>query len=828
MKISEAIAKLGDCVTKQTLLTLCRSGEIPAKMSGREWDISDVYIDRALAWRREAVRLEDLLDENPDFKGLSEKEKRNVRRTALHRVEGHIRHHIEFPLFTGVFLDMGRPAAKWTVDTCIREYVCRNALVPVAEAAQRMGVSLFQCKQMLSKGLIKGCRIGNDWYLDPDDIDAWGQSRDDMVGIYDLLKENEQSFGETLFRLDDRVHRQMLNNFIKSDPLLSPYLVPWDQSGLHGDRRNAYYIPQLAKQLALDVVTPYIRRFGVLSKRLLLLEGNKYWQDHPENATAVARFCESKQDRDKAALMQMIIDTSAPEIGDWTNEFVQSLADYADAAPAITTYARALGQFLNYIKVRYEVAFSVAVKYDDKAGNRKKAVNTNPYSVAEYLAMSYMAFKEEFMRTHCLISKAQSDPKMAYLWLYTCWHYVAAWRISDIKRIPVIDLPWSKEEIEKDIACGTYKEKADTASLLLEGEICDLHMLPSKTEDRQKIAFLTVHISETLRPVLGLVYLLNWIHAEGEDVIKSFRLEAADYTAFFGEDYERLFGKTCFQNRRANKAYMNEIAEIVEKGESTDNKVMSYVVGSHIRAHTSSLNSLSEVTSRYLQHNLEGFTVDEIVTTLLDDGPCSFVTYLLFAAVYGEKYEHLGFKQQSELISESGFTALGAEQMAILAQRAYIEAEEGFNQVFQGMTAEDRKVLAEKVLRNIAGREAMTHIHGIQCLLHARGIPCPNGHKCMGCRFAIYFRGFFLYAVQVIENGYGKLAKARTEGERRKIETLLEKVYLPSILQAFQISKAVYGMDVRPFAQRIMQCIEGRKNAQIDSEKRELDYAGTD
>ena len=795
-------------ITRQTLCILCKTGKIPATMIDGEWDIDDDYIADACAWRKAATCLEDLLYEDTGYQLLSDKEqtlvKRAIRRKVKdNEVEGH-------PVYSGHFLDLTKEEAAALIADAVTKFNDRKELVPIADAAKQMGLSTYQCKEAVKKGTVNGVRVGEDLYVSPDEIGAWKARKDGLVGLYDLLKEHASEYDGGLFDLENARHRQMINAFVKSNPLLSPICIPWEKAGFHGSRRNAVCFPAQAAQQVLSVVIPYVRTFGLIAARKRALEADAYWDTHPENKRAIDLFSDKKQDNGMVAIMQMLIDTDAPEIGEWTNAVVEDLVGYAENSPVKIT-GLYLSQFLAFVKKRYDIRVTASVRYD-YTSEKKNIRNTSPYSVIQYFLASYMAFNDDFISENKLIAKALQDGKAAYLWLYVCWHYVAAWRTSDINRIRVIKLPWTREEVRQAIAEGDYAEMADTASLLLEGEICGRNGRPDKTEERQKQAILTVHFAESLRPIIGLVYLLNWLNAGGKEIIPSFRLEAKDYISFFGDVYVKIFGRETFQNLRGCKAYLGKMAGIAEKEADSENKVMGYVVAIHARAHAWDLDRLSEVTSRYLQNTMEGYTADEIIRTLMDNGSCSFVSFWLMSAVYGRRFEKLDFKAQSALIAEQGMSAYRAETICAAVQKAYINAKDSLNALFAGYSDDTSKELAEGILKKVAAGRALTHIHGIQCLLLARGVPCPNGHACLGCSYAIYHRGALVYVVEFIREQYRHLYLAKTAGEKKKTRLLLEKVYLPALYEILSLSKEVYGMNVRPFAQEIKRIMEGEND----------------
>lgn len=56
---------------------------------------------------------------------------------------------------------------------------------------------------------------------------------------------------------------------------------------------------------------------------------------------------------------------------------------------------------------------------------------------------------------------------------------------------------------------------------------------------------------------------------------------------------------------------------------------------------------------------------------------------------------------------------------------------------------------------------------------------------------------------------YERLKKASTDGEKKKINGLLEDVYLPAVYEIMLFSKEHYGMNIEPYKQEILELMTG-------------------
>ena len=143
-----------------------------------------------------------------------------------------------------------------------------------------------------------------------------------------------------------------------------------------------------------------------------------------------------------------------------------------------------------------------------------------------------IVFNEANIRKEKLIEKALGDPRCAYCWLVVVWQSISFWRRSDINRIPVINLPWDRDDIAMHIREGDWNAYANEAAVKLESTINSGNLCPTKTG----VGKLTIHIANPLREIVGLVYLIAYYHAS-DGRIHSYKLTNREYDYIFGRHY---------------------------------------------------------------------------------------------------------------------------------------------------------------------------------------------------------------------------------------------------------------------------------------------------
>ncbi|MGN0266243.1 MAG: hypothetical protein ACI4D7_01050, partial [Lachnospiraceae bacterium] len=475
ISIKEGMNKIGPYGPKQqaTINRYCLEGKIPSERKGDRWMLDEGYLEDAISWRTKRHTTEEMLAENEQFASLSEYDRKQcIRNVSLQTMKYLENDETYGLLFAGrIVKPEQEEQVRALVSETVSHYSDRAAMIPVAEAAERMGLSTYQLKDLIGKGEVRARSIKNDWYLEETEIDLFNGRKAKYIGLNDLVKEILPGV-DTTFDIENSAHRVAMNSWMRKTPFAG-LLTEWEELGVKGDRRNSLYVPADSRPQFEDLLRQFLRRYGNAENRMELLGKSDFWNDHPLTWAALQVFAEKKNPVGMTALMEILTVCLDSEIMDADNEEISLLLDYADNA-STEIYRMYLAQFLSFVSKNYECRFDMVAEYRTGKAH-KRTESTRPYDTYHYYAMAYMAFNEEFIREHGLIEKALKDPKMAFTWLRSVWQYTSMWRDVDTKQqIPVIDLKISREELRERILSGEFTAKdADKLSVLLETVIQD-------------------------------------------------------------------------------------------------------------------------------------------------------------------------------------------------------------------------------------------------------------------------------------------------------------------------------------------------------------------
>lgn len=807
MRIKEAMECLAPWNPKRqpTINSYCMQDMIPAIREGDLWFIEKDYIEKAIQWRKGAVATEEILDGTEGFSDLGEEEKkwctRKVNKMTVEYLTDEARYSI---LFAGrLVMQEDVPAVMETITEIVRQYVDRAAMIPVSEAAEKAGMSVYQLTSFIKSGRIKAQKIENNWYITKDELEKFIGEKALYIGLMDIVAEILPHVN-TMFDMENQSNRSMLNARVRNSEL-SPLLVSWKDAAIKGDRRNAYFVPADSKEEFKKLLVPYLRQYGIAEKRVRMLEEDAYWQSHPKTRDAVQGFSEGKVSHGMAALMETLVENLECEIMDADDNQISSMVDYTQKA-LTDIYQMYIAKFLRYVKEHYDCRFTMLVDYRTGKAH-KKSINYSPYSEDEYFLFSYMNFNDDFIKEKGMVKKAAEDPKCAFLWLRNCWHYTGMWREIDIQtQIPAVSLKCTRKELKERILSGEFSEQdADNLSIMLEALIAEKQMEPHKTRKER----LRVHFSESIRPVIGLAYACCLVHAQGE-YIEGIKATAALHRWFYGSEYEKIFGNKPFMNRRANKSYADSLMTLTERTSGREHKVLGYVLVTYARGHAHRNGELSGMTHRYLSYKLDGLSDNEILMLLMEMGPCSFTVNMLLEAVYGDKYQMLPIQQQAEIVKETGLTAYTAEIASSAVLKAVRRSKKLATELLESYpTPEGQKKACQNAMVNLIEGRAASKNDGISCLNMAFLRPCsePRCEECLGCENAILHKGAFLIVFKTLEEAYKKMHSAKTEATRDMYRALIDQKYLPAAFELLAVCKNNYNMEISQYSKQIRNLI---------------------
>lgn len=812
--ISETRAKLADMKPKSKPIIggYCKQGIIPSIRGAQkgEWLIEANFIQMAIKWRKTVTTIEDIL-KNFNTDGINSKQRTQLYKSVSQFWDNASPYAL---LFSGdYFIPLSETTSAGDILlSLIADFQMMNHSVSLSEAANQLQMSEYQLVQRIKQGQFPANSINNRWYISQLDINKYIDNRGKYISVNDTaIRVAKQTC--TLFDPNDRYNIAYLNAYLQASQYRN-FIKKDTELGILTENHQSLYFPAQMQDEIETFIEQYFRLYGNRKKLDTIMTKSAFWEDYPTTKEAVQSFSGTTSAANITLLKDILIHTLKHEIMDCNNKDIKDMQAYASTYSKITA-TKTLVRFVEYVQTNYNCKFTVRLHINSQ--KQKTNASNTAYSIEDYLKMSYMIFNEEYIRTNELVDKAINDPKHSYIWLYSAMHFVGAWRKGDIDNsLPIITFPYSVNWMIQRIRVYKFSQEAIKISLRLQSEINASNIAPSKTREAQNERFLLIHIPTSLQHIFGVIYAIYCYHVlSGSTFTKT--LSFAGFRNFFGEDYQIKFGNRIFQNRRANKSYLDAIAENADENRKTSPSMLGYIVAQFSRAHVKG----SESTHRYLSTKMDGYSIDDITVMLFEAGFCSFITNNLLEIVYGEKYNQLTVGEQNALIQTSNLDAYKADKIATLLDTAYHCSKSTITTVFKQYTShEEKRQIAEEILLNLAEQTAISKIPGISCICAARRLPCAYpSRNCFGCKYGVYETSFFYLALEHIKEQYHLVSQSRTIAEKEKNQKLLENESLPAICEIMHIAHYTYGMDISEFRDELIYLITtkgGTKNVTGD------------
>lgn len=792
---------------KPTINSYCMHAKIIATKKDDKWFVSEEYAQNALHWRTNACYIEDLIDELLTETEIHSKEWINNRRNLTHKISKYYEQNNEYSiLFEGNYIaEENRITVKKIIEN-ERDSIFKSLkMITISEASELVGISEYKLKKLISSGDIDAEMLNSKWYISAKDVERYINRKASVVSVY-AIAEKICAEIETSFNLENRFFRNQLNNYIQFSNLGNK-VIKWEDTRLHENRRNAIYLPVEFEDELYKIIYEYIKNYSTKVVRLDGIWSDEYWKTHPITKQLLVSFSETKKNNGIYVLAEGIINCCRFEIFDSSNEEVLSLNEYI-ALNEKFEYKKYLVDFIGFVKNRYDCVFTFdfSIQYSKKHSTD----STIPYNEEQFIRFAVLVFNDRYIKNNDLFGKAIVSSKSSYVWLYSIWHYFAAWRKSDIdKNIPIIDVPYEWEELNR-ICLDEDSSIPKDFALRLESEINNAEVKPSKTQEVQNSRYLIVKIPTSLLGLVGRIYMIFAKHESELHINRS--LNYSNFYFMFGDDYTRIFGQRVFSNRRGNKAYMNNLKSITEL--RLGKHEIAYRVTSLARAHVEPEGGLSTTTSKYLINKMDGYDKDEILIRLFESGFSSFIIKYLLEILYGKKFEQLNFQEQQELIQRVKLTPYKANAIIETINDSYIFSKKAVDYLLADTKVEMRSKRARDVLENLCNHSALTDARGVSCLALASGKPCQMRYKvdCISCKFKVFEIAFFYSLLEEVQETFEKMNESKMEGSRMLLRNKINKQLIPSIYEILACAKSQLGFDVSFAARRLLDLKDAMRN----------------
>ncbi|WP_088187860.1 hypothetical protein [Desulfosporosinus sp. FKA] len=442
------------------------------------------------------------------------------------------------------------------------------------------------------------------------------------------------------------------------------------------------------------------------------------------------------------------------------------------------------------------------LQYDTEVKNKK---DSTPYDAEIYLKLAYMIFNEEYWKSHNMIQKAILKERNAKIWLYHAMHFVCDWRTKDIiEEIPRIRLDRPPKQVLEDIASGTLtNEQFKLVSDEITMRVNYKPSKPSKIKRHKNSSPLRLYIPESLSPVIGMLIMVCEAHNQinnnqYKDALLCHlkKLDIDSLIKFFGNDYNDLFAGHIMSNLRATKSHMTMLSDTGEEL-GTD----GYLIASFARSHTGGINRIPQVTSRYLQAKMDGYSVDDITVVLFERGVCSFVPYLLCKVLAKEEFEKANIKEQTIIMNNLPLKAYDIENLIKIDDTISVNTKEKVEEIIQWANEDNIHNLIRDALNSIINGECIGKNEGVTCLRKAFSKECSEKSRetCIGCGYEMYVKGFLMELHDEIRFQEHSLDIAKTQAEKIKRTAILEKKLYPTVHELLVTVKYVYGQDIEDY-----------------------------
>jgi len=542
-------------------------------------------------------------------------------------------------------------------------------------------------------------------------------------------------------------------------------------------------------QEALDV---WLRAYRKPPQEKVAIMLEAYKDRFPDTCRLFADFIREKGVEKKARtwkLLDYLLSSLEKDITGYAELALQKLIEGSNTVLPIVS-ANLLSEFLSgagcgkqLSNWRYTFHSRRIVKPDNSA-----------YPMEAFGIMAYCVFNEQAWKDNRLMEKAAESKRYADLWLFCALQFVCALRGTDLKRLPIPQLPLSGVRLRQEILNGRFP--ANEAAALADGLTFRLRMKPlkpSKTAACNGAPEIKLFIPESLKVPFGIIMALSLSYREEGGCFVEAEPDLNTIRGFFGKAFVAAAGGRRFSTRRANKAYLQGI-ELTAQGEP--GRVKGYMLAALARSHKGGIGSLSEITDIYLKDAaFSGYKPEFILREMFERGIFGFIPALLLEVYTGQRYKALDVSKQTELIQCFGLEPVQIEKIAQSVDTAMAKA----SQIVKEML-ETPGLAFGQTLQNIASGAAPSRHSEFLCLRTAAGLSChePGRSDCIGCGYEVYTKSAF----HLLMKEYVRLCNMRkTSGEidAARYRMIIEQAVMPAVCEMLSSMRILYpNTDMEP------------------------------
>ncbi|MDF2478506.1 MAG: hypothetical protein K0S24_3989 [Sphingobacterium sp.] len=418
------------------------------------------------------------------------------------------------------------------------------------------------------------------------------------------------------------------------------------------------------------------------------------------------------------------------------------------------------------------------------------AQDTNAYTAKETALMAYTTLNPDVWIEKNMLVMAAENHRYADCWLFIMLHFVAAWRSTDLIRLPIPQLAYSPEETLRRIKAGSYPDEvALQIEAYLERAVEIMEMCPHKTEQHSYVPLLRLYVPESCKVPFGIVLSIATAHYELDSKTDIFVRRIRDIRTihkFFGKEFADACGNKDFSTRRANKALLQGVYSVAE---DRDGQPKPYLLAALMRSHKGGYATLPETTEIYLKDaKFSGESPEFILYQMLERGICSFAVDLLLIKYFGSSYQTLPIVLQTSLIKTVGLSAYEVQSIEQMIQDAENQAVTMVQSIFTQIGHNsDEKIIAANIVNAVLNDCGTGKNNQSICLLLAAGMKCrcPMRSLCLGCAFEIRTKStlsFYTSEAKRISSELQSMVEQNSLGYKRN-EYAMKHIILPAIYE---------------------------------------------
>ncbi|MDR2712736.1 MAG: hypothetical protein LBB91_06435 [Clostridiales bacterium] len=481
-------------------------------------------------------------------------------------------------------------------------------------------------------------------------------------------------------------------------------------------------------------------------------------------------------------LMDYLLSSLEKDITGYDELALQKLIEGSNAILPIVS-AELLCEFLSgagcgeqLFKWKYTFHSRVIVEQDNSA-----------YPIEAFSIMAYCVFNEQAWKDNRLVEKAAESKRYADLWLFCALQFVCALRGTDLKRLPIPQLPLPGIKLRQEILNGRFP--GNEAAALVDGLTFRLQMKPlkpSKTAASCEVPELKLLIPESLKVPFGIIMALSLSYREEGDCFVEAKPDLNIIREFFGKAFVAATGGRRFSSIRASKAYLQGI-ELTSQDETGRTK--GYMLAALARSHKGGIGSLSEITDIYLKDvAFSGYKPEFILREMFERGILGFIPALLLEMYAGQRYKALDVSKQTELIRCFGLEPVQIERIAQSISAAMTRASHIVREML-----ETPGLPLGQTLQNIASGAAPSRHSELLCLRTAASLSChePSRSVCIGCGYEVYTKA----ALHLLMKEYTRLCSLRKSSEEldaNRYTMILEQAVMPAVCEMLSSMRTLY------------------------------------